>query len=81
MIDDQGWDITWGNVYFESYEFSNFKGFFLNFSQLILQFLNVKNDFQNKQEGGLIARGHVDATWHSGPRGSATRAHAAPTRR
>ena len=26
-------------------------------------------------------QGHVDATWHSGPRGSATRAHAAPTRR
>ena len=23
----------------------------------------------------------MDATWHSGPRGSATRAHAAPTRR
>ena len=23
---------------------------------------------------------HVDATWHSGPRGSATRAHAVPTR-
>ena len=29
-----------------------------------------------------ILRGpHVDATWHSGPRGSATRAHAEPTRR
>ena len=33
-------------------------------------------------KSGLIPRGsHVDATWHSGPRGSATRAHAAPTRR
>ena len=26
-----------------------------------------------------FARVHVDATWHSGPHGSATRAHAAPT--
>ena len=25
----------------------------------------------------LTARGHVDATWHAGPCGSATRAHAA----
>ena len=25
----------------------------------------------------FTARGHVDAMWHSGPRGSATRAHAA----
>ena len=31
--------------------------------------------------GLLFARGYVDATWHSRPRGSATRAHAAPTRR
>ena len=27
----------------------------------------------------ISARGQVDATWHSRPRGSATRAHAAPT--
>ena len=27
--------------------------------------------------GLLFARGHVDAMWHSGPRGSTTRAHAA----
>ena len=27
-----------------------------------------------------FARVHVDATWHSGPRGSVMRAHAAPTR-
>ena len=26
-------------------------------------------------------QGHVDATWHSGPRGSAMWAHEAPTRR
>ena len=32
-------------------------------------------------KSGLIPRGsHVDATWHLRPRGSATRAHAAPTR-
>ena len=29
------------------------------------------------QKAVFIARGHVDVTWHSGPRGSATRAHAA----
>ena len=32
-------------------------------------------------KSGLIPRGsYVDATWHSGLCGSATRAHAAPTR-
>ena len=30
-----------------------------------------------RQKAVISARGHVDATWHSGPRGSATRAHAA----
>ena len=36
----------------------------------------------NKAKKGIFSCGtHVDATWHSGPRGSATRAHAAPTRR
>ena len=49
-------------------------GIFSDFSELILRLLN-------KQKGGLIARGHVDATWHSGPRGSATRTQVAPTRR
>ena len=29
----------------------------------------------------FLRRSHVDATWHSGPHGSATRAHAAPMRR
>ena len=29
--------------------------------------------------GLLFAQGHVDATWHSGQRGSAKRAHVAPT--
>ena len=27
------------------------------------------------QKAGFTARGHVDATWHSTPRGSATQAH------
>ena len=31
------------------------------------------------QKAFYYRAGHVDATWHSGPRGSATRAHAAPT--
>ena len=31
------------------------------------------------QKAVITARGHVDATWHSGPRGSATRAHTAFT--
>ena len=29
------------------------------------------------QKAVYTARGHVDATWHSGPRGSTTRAHTA----
>ena len=29
------------------------------------------------QKAIFTTRGHVDATWHSGPRGSATQAHAA----
>ena len=33
------------------------------------------------QKRGIFPRGtHVDAMWHTRPRGSATRAHAAPTR-
>ena len=34
--------------------------------------MNIKK----MQKAVFTARGHVDATWHSGPRGSATRAHA-----
>ena len=34
------------------------------------------------RQKGVFSRGtHVDATWRARPRGSATRAHAAPTRR
>ena len=35
--------------------------------------MNIKK----MQKAVFTARGHVDATWHSGPRGSATRAHGA----
>ena len=34
-------------------------------------------NLKNGKKLFLSARGHVDATWHSGPHGSATRAHAA----
>ena len=55
--------------------FRDFSGFFsINFA-----IFNVKNDLKISKKGGLFAQGHVDATWHSGPRGSATRTHAAPT--
>ena len=37
---------------------------------------------QKERNKGVFSRGtHVDATWHARPRGSATQAHAAPTRR
>ena len=62
-------------LYFKSYEFSNFQGFFWIFSELNLIFKWLKW-FNKKQKGIDFFRGsHVDATWHSGPRGSATRAH------
>ena len=61
--------------------FSIFRDFFSDFSEFILIF-NNKNELKKEAKSGLIPRGsHVDATWHSGPRGSATRAHVAPTRR
>ena len=42
---------------------------------------NAKKRFKNAKMFIFSRRTHVDAMWHSGPRGSATRAHAAPTRR
>ena len=66
--------------YIKSHEFFYFSGFFPDFSEFILIF-NNKNELKKIAKSGLIPCGsHVDATWHSGPRGSATRAHAAPTR-
>ena len=47
------------------------------FSELLLIFLTIKK----KCKKILFSRGtHVDAMWHARPRGSATRAHATPTR-
>ena len=64
-------------LYIKSNEFSIFRDFF----RLILRFLNDKNNLKNAKRV-LFPRGtHVDATWHTRPRGRATRAHAAPTRR
>ena len=40
----------------------------------------IKKIKKRAKRGLIFAQGHVDATWHSWPRGSATRAHAAPTR-
>ena len=34
-------------------------------------------NFKKGKKRFISARGHVDATWHSGTRGSATQAHAA----
>ena len=38
-------------------------------------------NLKNAKSGFISARVHVDAMWHSGPHGSATRAHAALTRK
>ena len=54
---------------------------FLNFSELILRFLMIKTIKIKAKKGFILCGTHVDATWHSGPRGSSTQAHAAPTRR
>ena len=66
-------------LYIKSYEFSIFRDFFRIFLNLF-QFLNGKNELKMAKSGVISVRVHVDATWHSRPRGSVTRAHAAPTR-
>ena len=39
----------------------------------LFRFLNDLKSFKNMQKmGAFIARAHVDATWHTRPRGSAT---------
>ena len=52
-----------------------FSGFFLN----LFRFLIIKMNSKMAKSGLILCGSHVDATWHSGPRGSATRAHVAPT--
>ena len=51
-----------------------FRDIFPDFSEFILIF-NVNNKFKMGKKGGIICAGHVDVTWHSGPRGSATQTH------
>ena len=68
-------------LYIKSYDFSIFRDFFWIFL-IYFTIFYVKNDLKKMQKWFIISRGtHVDATWHIGPRGSATRDHAAPTRR
>ena len=62
-------------LYFKSYEFSFFRDF-SRFLWINFAIFNVKNELKISKKGLIFAPGHVDATWHSGPRGSATRAHA-----
>ena len=67
-------------LYIKSYEFSIFKGFFRIFKTVFPILFSILNNKINKlkvKKGGRGAR--VDATWHAGPRGSATQARAAPT--
>ena len=53
---------------------------FTDFFWIFSYFIFDLKLFLNKKEG--FSRGsHVNATWHSRPRGNAMRAHAAPTRR
>ena len=54
---------------------------FSRFFLFILRFLMLKIRFKNVKMFIFLRGTHVDATWHSGPRGNATRAHTAPTRR
>ena len=51
----------------------------MDFFDLFLRFLMLKIQFKNAKSGLNLHGTHVDATWHLGPRGSATRAHTAPT--
>ena len=55
--------------------FRDFFGFF----RIYFRFLNVENNLKTGKMGLFLRGTHVDATWHARPRGSATRAHAAPT--
>ena len=62
-------------LYFESYEFSNFRDFFQIFLNLFSIFKVLKT-MKKGQKGVILSRRtHVDATWHARPRGKATRTH------
>ena len=54
-----------------------FRDFFTDFSEFISLF-NNKTELKKGAKSRLnLRKTHVDATWHIGPRGNATRAHAA----
>ena len=63
-------------LYFERYEFSNFRDFFQFFSKFILRVLMLKIIFNKKKRGYICARDPLGcdmarkATWqsHAGPR-------------
>ena len=63
-------------LYFESYEFSNFRDFFWIFLNLFLIFKVLKIIIKKAKGVILSRRSHVDATWHARPHGRATRTHA-----
>ena len=52
--------------------YMNFSGIYMN----LFRFLKLFKTKKNAKMGAFIARAHVDATWHSGPRGSTTLTHA-----
>ena len=54
-----------------------FLGICSGFLLIYFLFKLIKINLKKCKKKVLTARGHVDAMWHSGPRGSATRAHAA----
>ena len=54
---------------------------FRDFSDFIFDLKTLKIIKEMIKRGSFLRGSHVDATWHAGPRCSATRAHAAPTRR
>ena len=58
-------------LYIKSYEFSILRDFFRIFSELFFIFKTIKINKIKANSGFISARGHVDATWHSRPRGSA----------
>ena len=58
-----------------------FLGIFFRIFPNLFRFLNDKNELKGQKAVFISAQDHVDATWHTRPRGSAKRAHATPTRR
>ena len=71
-------------LYIKSYEFSIFRDFFRIFKLFFLILFSIFKPFlinnknNNNKKKGRGAR--MDATWHTRPRGSATRTHAARLR-